>query len=103
MEAIVVLGFLVIPLASGLESTGPVLLLVLLVNLSLRKHQMAALIVHLSVVAYLVFDFLEAIKGELGINAAFMVAHVIGVIICYFLYFFISSAVHRSERKHWRL
>jgi hypothetical protein len=98
-RAMVAFGFLVIPLASGLASSGPVLLLVLLINLSLRKHQIAALAAHFAAVAYLIFDFLDAIKGELGRNSTFMVAHVIGVIICYFIYFFISSALHKAVRQ----
>ena len=86
MEAIVVIGFLLIPVLGAVVIAAPVLLIAFALNAALSNHQAASKLVHLIAVATICAHFLYSIQGELGRNSEFMWAYVIGASICYFIY-----------------
>ncbi len=99
MEVFVVLGFLLIPVAGGVAIAIPVLLIAFVINQFLFNYKVATIIVHLTAVAFLSAHFVNAIKGELGRNTAFMVAHVIGAMICFLIYLFVLRIARKARDK----
>ncbi len=95
MDALVVLGFLLIPVAGGIVIAAPTFMAAYFINLFFMHYKFATILVHIGAMIYLTIYFLKAIEGELGRNSAFQIAFIIGASVCLLIYL----AVLRATKK----
>jgi hypothetical protein len=99
MDALVVFGFLLIPVLGGITAAAPVFSIAYILNVLLIRFEFISVWIHISAITYMAYYFYVARQDELGREVEFQIAFIIGVSVCFLIYLAILYSTKTIFRK----